>query len=131
MMRNFPTNDLLCFIGTKYFVLGIDGKELAIYSGNTLTEWYVWASDMVGKIKGRAKYYFFKDHLGSVRAIIDNNYNLISAVDYDMWGDKVQGRIYNGDSTKFGFTGKEEDEESYYDYFGARYEVHPKFRTGS
>ena len=130
-MRNFPTNDLLCFIGTKYFVLGIDGKELAIYSGNTLTEWYVWASDMVGKIKGRAKYYFFKDHLGSVRAIIHNNYNLISAVDYDMWGDKVQGRIYNGDSTKFGFTGKEEDEESYYDYFGARYEVHPKFRTGS
>ncbi|MBK6876755.1 MAG: hypothetical protein IPG99_09985 [Ignavibacteria bacterium] len=33
----------------------------------------------------------------------------------------MQGRIYNGDSTKFGFTGKEEDEESYYNYFGARY----------
>ncbi len=105
----------------EHYVRSVDGKELASYTNNSLDEWYVWGTDMTGKIKGNTKYYFFKDHLGSVRAIIDNNYNLVSAVDYDMWGDKMQGRIYNGDSTKFGFTGKEEDEESEYDYFGARY----------
>jgi len=108
-------------LNNEHYVRGVDGKELATYTSNNLTEWYVWASDMVGKIKGSAKYYFFKDHLGSVRAVVDNNFNLVSAVDYDMWGDKMQGRIYNGDSSKFGFTGKEEDDESYYDYFGARY----------
>ena len=108
-------------LNNEHYVRGVDGKELATYSGNTLTGWYVWASDMVGKIKGNAKYFFFKDHLGSVRAVVDNSYNIVSAIDYDMWGDKVQGRIYNGDSTKFGFTGKEQDEENLYNYFGARY----------
>ena len=115
-----PGNDWTLF-NNEHYVRSVDGKEFATYINNSLEEWYVWGTDMTGKIKGNTKYYFFKDHLGSVRAIIDNNYNLVSAVDYDMWGDKMQGRIYNGDSTKFGFTGKEEDEESEYDYFGARY----------
>ena len=108
-------------LNNEHYVRGVDGKVLATYSGNTLTEWYVWGTDMVGKIRANTKYYFFKDHLGSVRGVIDNNFNLVSAMDYDMWGDKMQGRIYNGDSTKFAFTGKEEDEESYYDYIGARF----------
>ena len=117
-------------LNNEHYVRGVDGKELATYTSNNLTEWYVWASDMVGKIRGNAKYFFFKDHLSSVRAVVDNNFNLVSAVDGacprvllagDMWGDKMQGRIYNGDSTKFGFTGKEEDDENLYDYFGARY----------
>ncbi len=108
-------------LNNEHYVRGVDGKELATYFGNTLTEWYVWGSDITGKIKGNTKYYFFKDHLGSVRAVVDNNFNLVSATDYDAWGNKMQGRIYNGDSTKFGFTGKEKDEESNCDYFGARY----------
>ena len=129
-MSNFSTVDMLCFTGIKFFFRDVDRNELATYSGNTLTEWYVWGNDIVGKIKGSTKYYFFKDHLGSVRAVVDNNFNLVSAVDGacprvllagDMWGDKMQGRIYNGDSTKFGFTGKEEDDENLYDYFGARH----------
>ena len=115
-----PGNNWTLF-NNEHYVRGVDGKELATYTNNSLDDWYVWGTDMTGKIKGSTKYYFFKDHLGSVRAIADNNFNLVSAVDYDMWGDKMQGRIYNGDSSKFGFTGKEEDEESYYDYFGARY----------
>jgi YD repeat-containing protein len=115
-------------LNNEHYIRGVDGKELATYTSNNLTEWYVWASDMVGKIRGNAKYFFFKDHLSSVRAVVDNNFNLISAVDgacprvllaEDMWGDKMQGRIYKGDSAKFGFTGKEEDGESYYDCFGA------------
>ena len=88
-----PGNGWVLF-NNEYYSRGVDGNELATYSGNTLTEWYVWGSDIVGKIKGSAKYYFFKDHLGSVRAIADNNFNLVSAVDFDMWGDKMQGRIY-------------------------------------
>ena len=115
-----PGNSWTLF-NNEHYARGVDGKELATYTNNSLDEWYVWGTDMTGKIKGSTKYYFFKDHLGSVRAVVDNNFNLISATDYDAWGDKMQGRIYNGDSTKFGFTGKEEDEENLYVYFGARY----------
>ncbi len=115
-----PGNSWTLF-NNEHYARGVDGKELATYINNSLDEWYVWGTDMTGKIKGSTKYYFFKDHLGSVRAVVDNNFNLISATDYDAWGDKMQGRIYNGDSTKFGFTGKEEDEENLYVYFGARY----------
>ncbi|MBK6876754.1 MAG: hypothetical protein IPG99_09980 [Ignavibacteria bacterium] len=79
-------------LNNEHYVRGVDGKELATYSGNTLTEWYVWASDMVGKIKGNAKYFFFKDHLGSVRAVVDNNFNLISAVDGAAFGGGHVGR---------------------------------------
>jgi RHS repeat-associated protein len=115
-----PGNNWTLF-NNEHYVRGVDGKELATYTNNSLDEWYVWGTDMVGKMKGSTKYYFFKDHLGSIRAVVDNNFNLISATDYDAWGDKMQGRIYNGDSTKFGFTGKEQDDENLYDYFGARY----------
>ncbi len=38
-----------------------------------------------------------------------------------MWGYLLESRVYNGDSAKHKFTGKERDEENLYDYFGARY----------
>ena len=105
----------------EHYVRGVDGKELATYTNNTIDEWYVWGTDMVGKIKGSTKYFFFKDHLGSVRGVIDNNFSLVSAQDFDPWGYLMENRVYNGDSSKHKFTGKERDEENLYDYFGARY----------
>ena len=105
----------------EHYVRGVDGKELATYTNNTIDEWYVWGTDMVGKIKGSTKYFFFKDHLGSVRGVIDNNFDLVSAMDYEMWGYLLESRVYNSDSVEHKFTGKERDEENLYDYFGARY----------
>jgi len=45
----------------------------------------------------------------------------MSAQDYDAWGYILEGRTYESEEGKFKFTGKERDEESFYDYFGARY----------
>ena len=115
-----PGNGYTLF-NNEHYVRGVDGKELATYTNNSLDEWYVWGTDMVGKIRANTNYYFFKDHLGSVRGVIDNNFNLVSATDYDMWGCLMGNRVYNGDSAKHKFTGKERDEENLYDYFGARY----------
>ena len=108
-------------LNNEHYVRGVDGKELATYTNNTLDEWYVWGTDMVGKIKGSTKCFFFKDHLGSVRGVIDNNFNLVSAQDFDAWGYLMESRVYNSDSEKHKFTGKERHEENLYDYFGARY----------
>jgi len=64
--------------------------------------------------------FYQKDYLGSVRATVQDN-KIISAQDYDQWGYILEGRTNESSENKFKFTGKERDEESFYDYFGARY----------
>lgn len=101
---------------------GVDGKELAIYQSGNLVQWNVWGSDNIGKINSDgSKHYYLKDHLGSVRAVIDENTDVVSAQDYDAWGFLLEDRTYESSETKHKFTGKERDVESEYDYFGARY----------
>ena len=108
-------------LNNEFYVKGVDGKDLATYQGNILDEWFVWGNDMVGKIKNDNAYYYYKDHLGSVRAVVNENAEIVAAYDYDAWGYPLEGREYNADSVKFKYTGKELDKESLYDYFGARY----------
>ena len=67
------------------------------------------------------KRYYLKDHLGSMRAVIDDAGSLISAQDYDVWGYLLQDRTYDSEESVYKFTSKERDEKSEYDYFGARY----------
>ena len=99
----------------------VSGKELAIYKDNTAFEFPIYGLDLIGKIKGDEPFYYMKDHLGSVRAVINSSGDVVSAQDYDVWGYLLQDRVYDSDSNKFKFTGKERDVESGYDYFGARY----------
>ena len=65
------------------------------------------------------KYFYLKDHLGSIRAVINQNNELVEAQDYDLWGHIA--RTWDSTSADYKFTGKERDKESSYDYFGARY----------
>ncbi len=53
--------------------------------------------------------------------MVGENSNVVGAQDYDPWGYILEGRTYQSSESKFKFTGKERDEESFYDYFGARY----------
>ncbi|HRF65061.1 MAG TPA: RHS repeat-associated core domain-containing protein [Ignavibacteria bacterium] len=71
-----------------------------------------------------------KDHLGTIRVVLDSNNTIIAANDYDAWGFPLENRSYEQGYTlnqKYQFTGKERDKESGlgdndgYDYFGARY----------
>lgn len=59
--------------------------------------------------------FYLKDHLGSVRAVIDENNSVISGQDYDAWGYLLQGREYHSDGSVYKFTGKERDSESEFD----------------
>ncbi|MBK8553902.1 MAG: hypothetical protein IPL53_23800 [Ignavibacteria bacterium] len=63
----------------------------------------------------------FKDHHGSVRAVVNVENTVVSSQDYDQWGYILEGREFDDKNTKFRFTSKERDVESDYDYFGARY----------
>ena len=57
-----------------------------------------------------------KDHLGTVRVVLDETNTIISADDYDCWGYPLEGRSYdNGNKdyvTDYKFTGKQRDTET-------------------
>jgi len=69
------------------------------------------------------KYYYVKDHLGSTRVTVNAAGEIASSYDYDPWGMILDGRSSNFgiSNEKYKFTGKERDDETNYDYFGARY----------
>ena len=68
------------------------------------------------------KYYYLKDHLGSIRVVVDTVGEIVSYSDYDPWGMILNGRSsnYGFADDKYKFTGKERDSETGYFHFGAR-----------
>ena len=68
-------------------------------------------------------YYYHPDHLGSATWITNSARKAVQFIHYmpfgEMWYNQ-QGSAYN---ERYKFTGKERDEETGYDYFGARYYV--------
>ena len=107
-----------------YYSRDVSGKEIGVYSSYTLQYWNVWSgNEITGRInyENNSRYYYLKDHLGSIRAVIDEDKKVITAQDYDAWGYYLENRMYESYTTKNKFTGKERDNESTYDYFGARY----------
>ncbi len=68
--------------------------------------------------------YYLKDHLGSIRATVDDIGQLVSYDDYDPWGMTLAGRSMTAQANLPNkFTGKERDTDFGldWDYFGARY----------
>lgn len=113
-------------VSNTYYVRDISGKEIAIYSGSSLTQWNIWGLDNIGKINAdTTRNYYLKDHLGSVRVVLNSTNTVISAQDYDCWGYLLEGRTYESVSSvnqRYKFTGKERDKdlENNYDYFVRR-----------
>ena len=106
----------------EFYVRDVSGKEIAIYSSSSLTQWNIWGLDNVGKINAdTTRNYYLKDHLGSIHVVLNSTNTVISAQDYDCWGYILENRSYNSSAMRYDFTSKERDNETSYDYFGARY----------
>ena len=68
------------------------------------------------------RFYYVKDHLGSIRVTVDEDGEKVGYDDYDPWGMILAGRSsISIDDARYKFTSKERDVETGYDYFGARY----------
>ncbi|MGH7334188.1 MAG: RHS repeat domain-containing protein [Candidatus Rokuibacteriota bacterium] len=106
----------------------LDGAaSLGVFTVNgagTPTSWYF---NIVGggeKVIGRQpntgnRRYYHTDILGSTRAVVEGA-TVVESYDFEPWGLLMAGRTLAG-PTKEGFTGKEQDAETGFDYFGARY----------
>lgn len=108
-------------VADEFYARDVSGKEIALYEGTALSFWNIYGSDNVGRINSdTTKQFYLKDHLGSTRAVVNSNNALIAAYDYDSWGYTLR-EWKSVDDAKYRFTGKERDNETSYDYFGARY----------
>ncbi len=72
-----------------------------------------------GSTRTDERYYYVKDHLGSVRLTLNGN-NIESGKDYFAYGSILRNVNY-GKAERYDFKEKERDSETGFDYFGARY----------
>ena len=66
-------------------------------------------------------YFYHGDHLGSAHWITDSSSVPIQYIHYAPYGELIANQTPYNYNERYKFTGKERDQESGYDYFGARY----------
>lgn len=84
---------------------------------------------LAGTASGEGVKWLVQDHLGSTRMVVDRSGSLagITRHDFAPFGEELSAGIrsealgYGADSVRQKFTGKERDNETGLDYFGARY----------
>ncbi|HTF81918.1 MAG TPA: RHS repeat-associated core domain-containing protein [Cytophagales bacterium] len=102
------------------------GNVMSTYKTNTsiflaLGEQYLFGSARLGMIDNRGRSYELTDHLGNVRAVVEENKTVASATDYYPFGMVAEQYALSG-GYRFGFNGKEKEDEgtggggSTYDY---------------
>ncbi len=70
-------------------------------------------------------FYYHGDHLGSAHWITDFSGVPVQYIHYAPYGELIENQTSAGYDERYKFTGKERDEESGYDYFGARFYSSP------
>jgi RHS repeat-associated protein len=130
----------------EYYLRDHTGRELLVYDNNTgrLKMANIFGNGLIGRVdvqwdstyvqdeigtwywqynRTDNRFYYLKDHLGSIRVTLDENADVAGAQDYYPFGEVIQGRSFvtGGLNEKYKFTEKERDTETNYDYFGARF----------
>jgi RHS repeat-associated protein len=99
---------------------------LAAYDSNMVYNILAGQEDNIGQVKVAKKstkrFYYLKDHLGSVKMTVDTTGTVVGYDDYYPYGMQMSGRSYTSSADqRYKFTGKELDATTGLDYFGARY----------
>ncbi len=109
----------------RYYVRSASGQVLAEYdeAGDVVTEYlYAGGRRTAEMRKDEPVRFNLKDHLGTVRAVVDAAGTLLEAHDYYPFGSRMPGRSFvAGPPTTEGFTGHEMDDETGLYYAAARY----------
>jgi RHS repeat-associated protein len=118
-----------------YYLRGAYGEQLALYygrqtqeddtCGNTGQRVYIYPNSYItngGELVTRAdgtKEFSVTDHLGSVRAVVNDQDTTVLSYEYKPFGDTLSTTA--GDVARIGFIGQEQDIEHGYFNMGARY----------
>ncbi len=115
----------------EYYLHDQAGRELAVIDVNTgkLKQVNLFGNDQIGSVDITwgadsatcNKQYYIKDHLGSIRIAKSSSGSILSARNYYPYGETMQEYQSGTKNRKYRFTGKERDDETNQDYFGARY----------
>jgi len=114
----------LPFSGTTIVGQSFIGGETAATLVNTLgarnnRRYMINATTTFNTVGVSDTHYYFADQLGTASLVADGNGTVESRFESDPYGVDVSDS--NGDANHYKFTGKERDNESNLDYFGARY----------
>ncbi len=92
------------------------------------TDYTVGASNcievMTGPVTGQGSgttHYYLTDHLGTVRAILDENGTVLSTHDYEPFGTELEPFSSDLTDNKYKYTGQERDARTGMDYMHARF----------
>jgi RHS repeat-associated protein len=107
--------------GTLYWYMSPGIVAESDLAGNLQSEYVFFNGERVARkdFPGNAVSYYFSDHLKTTAIVTDAQGNIKNESDYYPWGGELQ--FLNNDSNHYKFTGKERDNETNLDYFGARY----------
>ena len=99
---------------------------VAVVTGGSLKHWTLTlpGGEVIGRVGsgGSSRRYYLKDHLGSIRAVLDGGGGVRETRDYYPFGLPMPGRYERGSPpTEEDFTGHVKDEATGLHYAGARY----------
>jgi RHS repeat-associated protein len=118
----------------SYYIYSFDGKLLQTYDvlGNLLRDYIHMGGRLVAEYVPATQQYFYytQDQIGSTRVVTNDAGVVVYAEAHDPYGGIQQtwSGLFNPTPK---FAGKERDEESLMDYFGARYYSSPNYRWTS
>jgi RHS repeat-associated protein len=108
---------------TERYVIDRNQIALVFDGAGTQTHRYLYGTQVDQVLAdeiGVSTNWMLGDNQGSIRDVVDSNGSLIDHVVYDSFG-KVQSQSNAGYDLKFGYTGREQDNETGLDYYRARY----------
>ncbi|MFX1535259.1 MAG: choice-of-anchor D domain-containing protein, partial [Promethearchaeota archaeon] len=114
-----------------YYIYSFDGKLLAEYdtNGACVRDYIYIGNRLIAEYRPQeTKYYYYaSDQVNSIRMITDDSGTKVYSTAYDPYGG-IQKTWENTYDPKLKFSGKERDNDSGLDYFGARYYGHSSYR---
>ncbi|MCX6571784.1 MAG: RHS repeat-associated core domain-containing protein [Candidatus Aminicenantes bacterium] len=116
----------------NFYLYSFDGKLLQPYNvyGVLLKDYIYMGDRLIAEYDhvGSRYLYYTPDQINSTRVVTDNTGTVVYSVTYDPYGGVQIPDQYNTIDPLPKFSGKERDEESEFDYFGARYYAHMNYR---
>jgi RHS repeat-associated protein len=120
-------------VNSAFYIYSFDGRLLAEYniSGQCVRDYIYFGGRLIAEYREYETehyYYYTSDQINSTRIVTDSSGTVVYAAAHDPYGgiQKTWEPITFDPSLKF--SGKEHDEESELDYFGARYYDKTQYR---